>query len=242
MEKDNEVSGLGNSNTAEFWQYDSRLGRRWNVDPVVKEWESPYLTYSGNPIFFIDPSGASASPIIDVGTGELLGADDQGMQGEAIFMRSEQFTKGMSHDKAEEVGVKHTDYKENASPGILQRAEEVIKNIPRFELKPGEIPFSLVETTFVSAGEVVVGSVGKLEISSLPAASSSLQGKLTTGTSFTQGFSVGLPIEVMYATRGTIILDMPISGNNIEEIFSQVNFVTVQTVGALPLSIMLIDL
>jgi len=42
-----------------------------------------------------------------------------------------------------------------------------------------------------------------------------------------------LPIEVMYATRGTIILDMPISGNNIEEIFSQVNFVTVQTVGAL---------
>jgi len=51
-----------------------------------------------------------------------------------------------------------------------------------------------------------------------------------------------LPIEVMYATRGTIILDMPISGNNIEEIFSQVNFVTVQTVGALPLSIMLIDL
>jgi len=130
QEKDNEVSGLGNSNTAEYWQYDSRLGRRWNVDPVVKEWESPYLTYSGNPIFFIDPSGASASPIIDVGTGELLGADDQGMQGEAIFMRSDQFEQGMSHDKALEVGVSPGDFKEVASTGILQRAEEVISTLP----------------------------------------------------------------------------------------------------------------
>jgi len=40
--KDNEVFGKGNSYTAEFWQYDSRLGKRWNVDPVTKPWESPY--------------------------------------------------------------------------------------------------------------------------------------------------------------------------------------------------------
>ena len=34
QEADNEVLGEGVSLTAEFWQYDSRLGRRWNVDPV----------------------------------------------------------------------------------------------------------------------------------------------------------------------------------------------------------------
>ena len=58
MEKDDEVNGItGSSYTAEYWQYDSRLGRRWNRDPVIKPWESPYATFRNNPIFFIDPSG-----------------------------------------------------------------------------------------------------------------------------------------------------------------------------------------
>ena len=43
--------------TAEFWQYDSRLGRRWNVDPVFKEYESPYACFAGNPIWYNDKFG-----------------------------------------------------------------------------------------------------------------------------------------------------------------------------------------
>jgi hypothetical protein len=57
QEKDDEVYGAGNLNTAEFWEYDTRIGRRWNTDPVVKVWESPYLVNSGNPIRYIDPKG-----------------------------------------------------------------------------------------------------------------------------------------------------------------------------------------
>jgi RHS repeat-associated protein len=57
MEKDDEVSGSGNSYTAEYWQYDSRLGRRWNVDPVVKPNFSPFSAFSNNPLVFIDPNG-----------------------------------------------------------------------------------------------------------------------------------------------------------------------------------------
>ncbi len=57
MEKDDEVSGKGNSYTAEFWQYDSRLGRRWNIDPVVKHHESPYAAFANNPIYWKDPNG-----------------------------------------------------------------------------------------------------------------------------------------------------------------------------------------
>ena len=57
MEKDDEVSGNGNSYTAEFWQYDSRLGRRWNIDPIFKEHESPYACFANNPIWFGDPNG-----------------------------------------------------------------------------------------------------------------------------------------------------------------------------------------
>jgi hypothetical protein len=33
QEKVNEIAGVGNHNTAEFWEYDTRLGRRWNLDP-----------------------------------------------------------------------------------------------------------------------------------------------------------------------------------------------------------------
>jgi hypothetical protein len=57
MKLDNEVSGNGNSYTAEFWQYDARLGRRWNQDPVVKPWQSNYHTFSNNPIAKTDPLG-----------------------------------------------------------------------------------------------------------------------------------------------------------------------------------------
>ena len=50
--------GEGVSLSAEFWQYDSRLGRRWNVDPVCKEYESPYACFAGNPMWFADRFGA----------------------------------------------------------------------------------------------------------------------------------------------------------------------------------------
>jgi len=58
QEKDDEISGEGNSYTAEHWQYDSRLIRRWNRDPVVKVHESPYAAFANNPIWFGDVDGA----------------------------------------------------------------------------------------------------------------------------------------------------------------------------------------
>ena len=48
---------FANSSTAEFWQYDARIGRRWNTDPVLLANESPYLVNGGNPILFLDPLG-----------------------------------------------------------------------------------------------------------------------------------------------------------------------------------------
>ena len=69
QEQDNEVSGEGNSYTAEFWQYDSRLGRRWNTDPIVKPFESPYACFRNNPILLIDPTGE------DVDLGKLSKED-----------------------------------------------------------------------------------------------------------------------------------------------------------------------
>jgi hypothetical protein len=61
QEGDDEVAGEGNSYTAEFWQYDSRLARRWNLDPVIKIHESPYAVISNNPLLFIDIGGADTT-------------------------------------------------------------------------------------------------------------------------------------------------------------------------------------
>jgi len=56
QEKSPEIAP--NTTTAEYWQYDSRIVRRWNVDPVLKTYESPYMAFSGNPVWFADPNGA----------------------------------------------------------------------------------------------------------------------------------------------------------------------------------------
>ena len=61
QEKSTEINGSENLYTAEYWEYDSRLGRRWNVDPIMKEYESPYLCFSGNPIFYSDILGNEAN-------------------------------------------------------------------------------------------------------------------------------------------------------------------------------------
>ena len=55
MEKDEDAAS--EHYTAEFWVYNSKIARRWNVDPVVKEHESPYAAFANNPIWFGDYDG-----------------------------------------------------------------------------------------------------------------------------------------------------------------------------------------
>ena len=66
QEKDDEINGVeGSSYTADFWQYDSRLGRRWNPDPIVKAHESPYATFKNNPNYYVDPMGLNGEVKVD---------------------------------------------------------------------------------------------------------------------------------------------------------------------------------
>lgn len=58
QEKDDEINGVeGSSYTAEYWQYDSRLGRRWNLDPIPLPNEASYVAFRNNPILYNDPKG-----------------------------------------------------------------------------------------------------------------------------------------------------------------------------------------
>ena len=68
QEKDNEVYGAGNLNTAEFWQYDTRLGRRWNLDPKPLPSISQYACFANSPIWMKDVKGDSAAVFYPDGT------------------------------------------------------------------------------------------------------------------------------------------------------------------------------
>jgi RHS repeat-associated protein len=57
QEKSTEIDPHGNNMTAEFWQYDARLGRRWNVDPRPNVALSPYSVFGNNPLVYMDPHG-----------------------------------------------------------------------------------------------------------------------------------------------------------------------------------------
>ena len=50
QEADDEIAGMGNIMSAEFWEYDTRLGRRWNCDPITYPWNSSYCVLNNNPI------------------------------------------------------------------------------------------------------------------------------------------------------------------------------------------------
>lgn len=64
-EKDDEVKGSGNHLSFGNYGYDSRIGKRWNVDPLAKQipFISPYSYCLNNPIFMIDQDGRIPYPI-----------------------------------------------------------------------------------------------------------------------------------------------------------------------------------
>ena len=55
--KVNEIAGIGNWNTAEFWEYNTRTGVRANMDPVFAPKETPYSVNHSNPVSVSDPKG-----------------------------------------------------------------------------------------------------------------------------------------------------------------------------------------
>jgi hypothetical protein len=62
--KTNEWAGVGNHNTALFWEYDTRTGRRLKQDPRPNPSISNYSAFGNNPIWHSDPLGDTlkASP------------------------------------------------------------------------------------------------------------------------------------------------------------------------------------
>ena len=57
QERSTEIDVNGNHNTAEFWEYDARIGRRWNKDPKPSAYLSAYAALVNSPFWKIDFKG-----------------------------------------------------------------------------------------------------------------------------------------------------------------------------------------
>ena len=64
QEKDDEVKGSGNHLSFGDYGYDTRLGRRWQLDPEPIIGVSGYSAFNDNPILYADPDGKF--PIIPI--------------------------------------------------------------------------------------------------------------------------------------------------------------------------------
>jgi hypothetical protein len=60
QERSSEVGD--NNYTAQFWEYDSRTGRRWNLDSKPVIGTSEYSVFLNSPLSICDPLGDTSRP------------------------------------------------------------------------------------------------------------------------------------------------------------------------------------
>lgn len=58
------MAGVGNWNTAQFWEYNTRTCLRINKDPIVNPRLSPYSSFNLNPICYADRLGNVGEPVV----------------------------------------------------------------------------------------------------------------------------------------------------------------------------------
>jgi len=83
QEKTDEIDGgSGDHNTAQFWEYDTRIGRRWNLDPKPNPSFSEYGCFADNPIYFSDADGDTVRGMSATSAKRELDNIDQSFQGD----------------------------------------------------------------------------------------------------------------------------------------------------------------
>jgi hypothetical protein len=82
QQKEDDIAGEGNHNTALFWEYDTRLGRRWNLDPKPNHAVSLYSVFESNPILNIDLDGDTSRGVSKTSANRALSIMQNSFVGE----------------------------------------------------------------------------------------------------------------------------------------------------------------
>lgn len=78
QEREDEL--YAGAQSAENWMYDSRILRRWEIDPITYKWQSPYACFNNNPVYFADPQGLEGVAV----EGAAEGAGSMAAEGEGL--------------------------------------------------------------------------------------------------------------------------------------------------------------
>ncbi|MBL7897747.1 MAG: hypothetical protein JNJ99_04360 [Crocinitomicaceae bacterium] len=97
QEKDDEVVGASNSIGYEARMYDTRIGRWLSIDPIIKDFESPYVGFSNNPIWFNDPHGTDTADA----TKESYFTKTEGNKGLLVYIAKDSYGNEEYTDKAD---------------------------------------------------------------------------------------------------------------------------------------------
>ena len=113
QEQSDELDQNGNSYTAEFWQYNAVIGRRWNIDPIDKPWESSYAAFADNPVYYVDIDGDNADFF-------------QNKDGQVVWRDSEDEYILDNGERYDNIGKTHSvTYNEKSEPYTIRSIEEV---------------------------------------------------------------------------------------------------------------------
>ena len=100
QERTDEIKGVANHNTAFFWEYDTRLGRRWNLDPKPNSSISNYAVFTNSPLFYTDILGDTTYRFDMKGTYlGMVDLDIAGIRGVAGNMTQVKGADGKIHDQ-----------------------------------------------------------------------------------------------------------------------------------------------
>ena len=129
-----------NTTTALYWEYDSRIGRRWNLDPKLNVAISPYATFENNPIWYKDPLGDEVDPKRKKGKNILVvptkGARDEDIKSHGGKLNSAYWADYKKAKKMERKshGKLKVIESDNAADAVIQikgalAPDEYVKNI-----------------------------------------------------------------------------------------------------------------
>src|SRR5690554_2064952 len=138
-----EIAGKGNHYTAPYWEYDPRVVHRWNIDPMSFKypWQSPYVAFNNNPIFYNDPLGLEGEEPkdgdtrVENGRNEVYvdgswGYDASGGEEIEVVGKEDPFIEGL-RNRVESI---ESNPQKTSSPKIENWVWDMVQEIPTTEL------------------------------------------------------------------------------------------------------------
>src|SRR5690606_6228821 len=139
QEKVDELKGSGSHYTAMFWEYDPRLGRRWNQDPKPNPSISNYAAFANNPIRFTDRNG------------DTLDIDNSAQAKADITTLAGKYSDVVRFDDNGSVGIDWSN-----APAKAQKSEE---RMERFKQKAmNDAGFALINELVNTDGKFFYGT------------------------------------------------------------------------------------